>query len=371
MRIGVFQQAIGGNEEILGEITEELHNIADSFTLSTEEREARLHQLADNGIRQIREEQELESKQAELFGLNLPTQAWNDELKAAESSWLAPAALENAVSVYLASRLQSDSDHLLGVKALKTLRLSQEARNLLLEDFKRLPRSNDPETRTWEKWLKGTEPTASVTFDQETAADTSTAMHLTLFHPLLRQAACHLELKDSARVDLSISSDVVPPGKYPFVLYRWRYQGLKPDETLVPISVDPVLDAILLELLRTAMDSSDATSSSGTEFESLDARHHQQWAEARGNYITENRQWGEHRAQSLTVSHRARCKAIQDQIARATNDKIRIMKESELARAHTDYEQRMEVLSQVSLRADLLVEMAITGNLQVIVREHT
>jgi ATP-dependent helicase HepA len=30
-RIGVFQHAIGGNEEILGDITRELHNIAETF----------------------------------------------------------------------------------------------------------------------------------------------------------------------------------------------------------------------------------------------------------------------------------------------------------------------------------------------------
>ena len=37
-RIGVFQHAIGGSEEILGEITQELHDIAESFDLTPEER---------------------------------------------------------------------------------------------------------------------------------------------------------------------------------------------------------------------------------------------------------------------------------------------------------------------------------------------
>src|SRR6185437_5146388 len=45
-RIGVFQHSIGGNEEILGDITKELHDIAESFTLTDEERERRLRQLA-------------------------------------------------------------------------------------------------------------------------------------------------------------------------------------------------------------------------------------------------------------------------------------------------------------------------------------
>ena len=90
-RIGVFQHAVGGSEEILGKITQELHDIADSFTLSPEERRTRLQQLADNSIRLIREEQELEAKQSELFGLNVPNQAWRDEIRAAESFWLSAA----------------------------------------------------------------------------------------------------------------------------------------------------------------------------------------------------------------------------------------------------------------------------------------
>src|SRR5207302_8753034 len=63
-RIGVFQHAVGGSEESLGTITRQIHDIAESFSLNIEERAQRLQQLADNGIRQIREEQELESKQS-------------------------------------------------------------------------------------------------------------------------------------------------------------------------------------------------------------------------------------------------------------------------------------------------------------------
>ena len=83
-RIGVFQHAIGGNEEILGDITKELHSIAESFSLSEEERAIRLQQLADNKIRQMQEEQRLEERQGEFFGLNWPPQAGS-------TSWLSHA----------------------------------------------------------------------------------------------------------------------------------------------------------------------------------------------------------------------------------------------------------------------------------------
>ncbi len=84
-RIGVFEHAIGGCEEILGQITQELKHIEESFELTEAERAARLKQLSDNGIRQLKEEQELESKQAELFGLNIPNQKWQKEIESAEN----------------------------------------------------------------------------------------------------------------------------------------------------------------------------------------------------------------------------------------------------------------------------------------------
>jgi len=152
-RIGVFHHAVGGSEEILGAVTKELHDIAESFTLTAAERTERLQQLADNGIRQIQEEQQLESRQSELFGLNVPKQSWKDEIEAAESFWLSPTAIQACVGTYLAKHLGEDSNHLLGEKPLKTLRISQSARATLLDEFRRLPRSTKPIARDWEKWL--------------------------------------------------------------------------------------------------------------------------------------------------------------------------------------------------------------------------
>jgi hypothetical protein len=43
----------------------------------------------------------------------------------------------------------------LGEKSIRTLRLHQEARGKLLDDFRRLPRSTDTVAREWENWLKG------------------------------------------------------------------------------------------------------------------------------------------------------------------------------------------------------------------------
>ena len=152
-RIGVFHRTVGGSEEILGEVTRELRDIADSFTLTPEERAGRLQQLGDNAIRQIQEESALEEAQAELFGLTVPARSWREEIEDSGNFWLSPEALRRCVSAYLSGLTEAGSGLFLGEKAPKTLRLNQKARARLLDDFGRLPRSAGPVARQWEKWL--------------------------------------------------------------------------------------------------------------------------------------------------------------------------------------------------------------------------
>ena len=361
LRIGVFEHAVGGNEEILGTVTREIHDIAESFTLTAEQRAQRLQQIADNGIRQIRVEQELEAKQAELFGLNLPNQTWRADIAAAETFWLSPAAIQGCVAAYFAARLGRETNPILGDKPLKTLRLGQEARAKLLEDYRRLPRSIEPIARDWEKWLKGSASTLSVTFDQEAAAENATAAHLSVVHPLVRQAARFLEITEPKFFSLAAESAELPAGAHPFALYRWVKHGVRPDEVLMPVADDPKLEDALLSLLCAAAAPSPDPLPDPATCNSLDARHHEKWRDAQAKHIGENEQLVAHRVQSFTVSHRARCKAIEDQIARATNDKIRIMKEGELARANTDFNRRMEDLDQAARSGDIRATPIVFG----------
>src|SRR5262249_38841525 len=151
----------------------------------------------------------------------------------------------------------------------------------LLEDYGRLPRSNDPTYREWEKWLKGPVPTLPVTFDQGAAAESPRAVYLSVVHPLVRQAARFLETTDPAFVALTAPSDAAPDGRHFFAVYRWAKQGVKPDESLVAVADDPRLEEELFSLLRSASDDSAAPLPSDVECDALDGRHHRKWAEER------------------------------------------------------------------------------------------
>ena len=364
LRIGVFQHAVGGSEDILGEITQQIHDIAESFVLSEEERSSRLQQLADNSIRRVREEQELEDKESELFGLNVPKASWRDDIEDAESEWLSPAAIQLCVTLYLKARAGSDTDHLLGEKPVKTLRLSQEARNALLADFRQLKKSTDPLSKDWEKWLKGGNPSLAVTFDQEAASEEPKAMHLTVLHPLVRQAARFHETNETMHCTLQ-ATDGLPSGEYRFALYRWRKFGIKPDEELVAIADDPDVEASLMNVLPNAVEPIEPHTMHSGDFDDLDSLHHAKWTAAQANHIAQNQELAEHRVQSLTVSHRARVRTLEDQLSRATNEKIRVMKQSELSRANADYDRRVAELQEAGNTGDIRAAPVLFGTVIV------
>jgi ATP-dependent helicase HepA len=361
MRIGVFHNAIGGSEEILGELNQGIQEIGESFELGPEARAARLSQLADNQIRLVLEEQELEDKQSQLFGLNVPQKSWEKELEEAERFWLSPKALQQCVARYVGDRTSSESGYPLGEKPLKTLRLSQEARSKLLVDMQGLRKSNDPASRQWEKWLKGSNPNLQITFDQEVAADHPEAVFLDVLHPLVRQAAKHLEQSTVVHVDILVKSDAIPVGRYPFAIYRWRKLGVRTDEVLEPVALEPVVEVALLSLIAEACDGSDCEQMPVTQADELDTRHHVKWRDAQARHVEDNQTLIEQRMHSLQISHQARVRLLNDQIDSATNDKIKLMRESELVRANADFDRRREELEQAARSADVHATVVFVG----------
>ena len=364
-RIGVFQHAIGGCEEILGDITRELHDIAESYALNDVQRTERLQQLADNKVRQIEEEQRLEERQGEFFGLNLSSASWEERLEKSRNHWLEPQALVLAVNCYLANRLGKEQEYLLGERALKTLRLSLEARTALLDDYRKLPRSTDPVFRTWEKWLKGSAPTLQITFDQEVAVQNNECLLVSLGHPLLRQATAYLKKTDAVAVKLGASHDSAPIGVFPFALYQWVKQGVKRDEQLIPVSANSDVTSLLLSLLPESNDAPNIELPNQDDWDALDAFHHESWLRESTQHAEDNRQLVSVRIQSLSASFRARKNLLERQISQTTNDKIRLMKQAELERAKVDFDSRIATLSKSAESGDIRATPVVFGVIEI------
>ncbi len=368
IRIGVFNNALGGGEEILGEITREIRNIAEDYTLSDEERKEKLNQLSDNKIRLIKEQEDLEQRQMELFGIRLPEDRMKKEIEDASSFWLSHISIRRLVKLYLQKVCGKDHDLMLGEKPLKTLRLSQDARGNLLHDFQQLPRQNSTIYREWENWLKGGDQHLTVTFEAECALNNPGASFITPLHPLVRQAAATFYTNQSVGATLKVRSSDIPAGRYEFAVYQWRFHGIREDLILQPVASTAEITAQLGRLLEKAGDCTpeDQTKIDTQAWHELDAQHYKFWSEAREKHRQQTRELAQYRRESLSSSHRARIAQLSEQLRQADDEKIKKMRESQIATAEADYARRAQDLDIAMERADIIAEPVAFGIINVI-----
>ncbi len=363
LRIGIFQQAIGGCEEILGRITREITNIAENFTLTQEEQAARLQQIADNEIRAIQEKNKLEEDQSKFFGISVPHK--DDEMiKQASSFWLAPSMLANLVQQYLEGLGMTRPSQLFGSKPISSVQVSREARDALLADF-RLLKQRDTASLIWERWLKGSNPHLSLTFDQATAAEQPDLIFITPVHALSKQAAQKMQSSVPIISDLLVKTNDVPSGRYTFSIYKWHKLGLKEDFVFQPVCNNSEVLSDLLTLLEKAIPCTIAIPISEAEEAELEKSHYQAWSTERAQHIDEVVNLVKARMGSLKVSHYARLALLQGQRDEATDSRIRRMRDSQIESADRDFENRMIELKKAQEKGDVLAEAVAFGVLVV------
>lgn len=368
-RIGVFESAIGGSEEILGEITREIRNIAENYTLSEEERGVKLQQLADNKIRLVQEQSALEQKQMELFGIRLPEDRMKREIEDASSYWLTSASIHRLVALYLQQMCGRNQEFILGERPLKTLRLSQDARAILLRDFQNLPRQNAIAYREWENWLKGADQHLSMTFESDCATEHPEAAFVMPLHPLVKQAAAALlsDIDRKAVAKLKVQANEVPAGRYEFVFYQWQFHGIREDLALKPIAspdaVTPHIDRLLEKAVDVAPDKQG--DSALPVWDELEAQHYQLWSVARAEHQQRTHELAAYRRESLSTSHKARLGLLNEQLEQANNEKIRRMRRAQIDSAEADYARRIQELDRAIERADVVHEPVAYGVLMV------
>ena len=363
LRIGIFQQALGGSEEILGRLTKEIKNIAENFELTTEEQAARLQQLSDNEIRAIQEQAKLEEEQSKLFGLGQP-QRDEDMIKQASSFWLTPIMLANLISRYLQTLGASNIPASLGQKPVTTLQLGQDIREKLLADVQKLKPSGEA-AQTWTRWLKGNDPYLALTFNQQTAAEQRELIFITPNHPLAQQAAQSIEPATPLICNLKAVSDTLPTGRHPYAIYRWQKRGLKEDFTFQPIAVTPELTAHMLAVLESAQPLDGDQAITIEQENTLEQSHYRLWLDARAAHIEQVQQHARARLDSLKTTHAARMALLQEQRNANPSDKIQRMKTSQMDSASRDYQQHVEQLELAEKQADILAEAVVFGILMI------
>ena len=362
MRIGVFRRSLGGSEEILGQISRKIKDIAENYQLTDEERREKLQQLADNEIRFQLEQEELEERQAELFGIELPFKDFKQEIEDLSSWWLSPEALQNLIEIYL-QKITGTKQSILGEKKpAKTLRLNQEARNRLLQDYKALPKHTSIVYREWERWLKGSDAHLTITFDPEYATENREVVFITPVHPLVRQASMAIYAKDPLYVILKARDNSIAEGVYPFAIYKWEKTGIKTDTSLKVVSLSEAFSKSFSRLIKKAQDAQDIyTLPDQKVFDELDREHYKLWSSAKKEHIWSNSQFAEYRIESLKTSHKARMNQLADLLEKADNKKIKRMREAQIEAAKSDFQRRLKEIETAKAKADIISEPIAYG----------
>ncbi len=364
-RIGVFRQSIGDCEEILGSVTKEIREIVENFSLSEDEKRARLQQLTDNRIRLLQEQLQLEEKQRDLFSLKVSDSSFNKELEGATNYLLSPENLLSMVHTYLKKRLEPDKDYILGEKSLKTLRLSQSARSVLLADYRNCHLPRNSENRAWEKKLQSGDLHIQITFERDCSKDNPQATLITIAHPLVKQAALGLESPSKKYAVLRVHSDAVEPGEYPFAVYQWKLAGDREDLIIKPVSANGSVNAHIMDFLKSGADCESELSVVPELWDDIERIHHSMWEEELALHKQRTKELIHYKVGSLTSSHNARIAFLNEQLDKATDPRIRQMRESEIRNAIADYEHHRQDLEQAANKADILFDTLAYGILMV------
>ena len=354
LRIGVFEHCIGECDAILGSVQKSIEHIVMDLTLSAEERQFKLQQLADSEIRNMEEQKRLEDSAYELFCVAFSQQQLNDDIAASDSSWLQPHAIQELVKKYLASFDINPETALRGSSNLKTLCLSGDIRVRMLSDYKECKKAGKGSNRKWESYLKGGEPNCKITFDSETARENTDIHFINPLHPLVKMAAKSVSTATVPFTICRVATDTVPAGNYPFALYAWEYSGLQSALNIIPVCRNEEVRRELFNLMDIATSSMEKSLLPPQDvFEKLDEIHHQYWTQARDKYQERSERIFNSRMATLNASYSGRKSLCLEQLNSAFNEKIVKMKKSQLLNIEQDYSVQVKKLEEEKQTADI------------------
>lgn len=365
MRIGIFESSIGECEEILGDIATQLDQIALDTSLTDEEREIKLEQMADNEVRRLQEMNRLEEEEKEFFGFDLSEYMTSQEIHNAENPWLTQKSLQILIEQYLYRRLGQGS-YILGESEIKQLRLSAAARAELRDDFRKLPSGRNAVRQTWDVYLKGKAPIHPITFDSETAEKKRDTFFITAMHPLAKQAAAYFASNEQAYIRLQYATEDLPGGSYHFSVYAWSYVGINPHFKLVVVCDDDVIAAELPDILQESQSGAAAVKMQPSDWDALEKKQVKLWMDEKAAEIKEAENTSTFKIESLSNNFRNRKRSLEQKILDTSSESIRRMYTSELESATESYELKVEEIRKKVAQTDIHTTLIANGILDVV-----
>lgn len=370
-KIGVFEASIGDCSEILGDIGEQIFKIMLDPGLSDEERQMKIEKMADNEVMKVQEMNRLEQDEKSLYGFDLSNYIQNKDVQDAESVWINPESISNLVDLFLGDFL-GDGEYIRSnkVNELRTMRISGEKKQRLMDDLKKMEISNNNNAfKLWNAYLKSTSAQLRITYDAPTAKDNRDVTFLTQMHPLVLQAAKHQSKQLPCEIGISVCDDSIPTGDYEFLIYAWKYVGLRPDIKLIAVSDNEVIQENVLSFMQYASDYEFDDSVHTIRWDSMDQIHYDNWQKAKEEYVETVKEDCDFRVEQLRQTTTKRETIIKAQIAKAladnTDERIIRMRTAQLENLRKHYENQKNLLEETIKKADIHTQPLVNGVLHI------
>ena len=364
-KIGVFEASIGDCSEILGDISDQIFKIMFDPELTDEERQMKIEQMADNEVMKVQELHRLEQEEKALYGFDLSKYMMDKDVQEAENAWINPQSLNELLNTFMDDYL-GQGEYLRGKQDGKTLRLSADKRQLLLDDLMKMPLStNNHATKLWKAYLKSDKPVLSVTFESQYAKDNRDVTFFTQMHPFVAQAAAYESRNFPCDLAVRIADPEVEPGDYEFLIYAWRYVGLRPDIRLVAVSDNPAVEKNILNFIQYASEYYEDDGVHQSSWDQMDDLHYKRWQTSKERYSADIRNECEYRKEQLTHSFHQQEAIVRGQIDSATEDKIKRMRVAQLENITKKYNAHTKKVDETLAKVDIHTNLLVRGILHV------
>jgi hypothetical protein len=364
-KIGVFESSIGDCSEILGDISDQILKIMFDPTLTEEERNLKIEQMADNEVMKVQEMHRLEQDEKSLYGFDLSNYIQNKDVQDAENMWISPQSIQEMVEIFLTDLL-GEGEYIRGKGELKNLRLASDKRSQMLANLStvKIANSNNA-SKLWNAYLKSNKPTLPITFDSVCAKDNRQAAFLTQMHPLVIQAAAYESNELPCEVGVSISTDELPAGDYEFLIYVWKYVGLRPDIRLVAVSENPIVQKNILNYIQYSSEYEYEDAGHESVWDAMDKLHYGKWQAEKAVYTEDVRNECEYRLERLRHSFNQREAIFRNMIKNAEDERIIRMRQSQLDKLTADFETQQRKIDETVKRVDIHTNLQVKGILHV------
>lgn len=364
-KIGVFEASIGDCAEILGGINEQILKIMFNSELTEDERLMKIDKMADNEIIKVQELHKLEQEEKALFGFDLSDYILNKDVQDAENVWISPASINELVNIFLNDFL-GEGEYIIGKSDQKSLRLSSEKRQMLLDNLKNTEIvNNNDATKQWNRYLKSDKPILPITFDSSCAKNNRDVVFLTQMHPLVIQAATYESKKFPCELSISVTTNDVEPGNYEFLIYAWKYVGLRPDIKMIAICKNEQVQKNILGYMQYCSEYNVDFVGYDKKWEEMDSLHYIKWQKEKQEYSNKIKEDCNYRLEQMGQSFTQREAILKNMLVNAEDEKIRRMRQSQLNKLISDFKTQENQMKELINKADIHSNLIIKGVLHV------